>query len=69
MMEVDRDGRKWMAKVHAYPIEQRYDVIMESALLAHHVLVLRRGNYRPTGRNNWIVWRPSSHRLKRGSGS
>jgi predicted ABC-type ATPase len=26
------DGRKWMAKVHAYSIEQRYDVIMESAM-------------------------------------
>lgn len=26
------DGRKWMAKVHAYSIEQRFDVIMESAM-------------------------------------
>lgn len=26
------DGRKWMGKVHAYSIEQRYDVIMESAM-------------------------------------
>lgn len=26
------DGRKWMAKVHTYSIEQRFDVIMESAM-------------------------------------